>query len=292
MKRWAIGSIAFLATLAIGIVLVWPTLIEQETQQTILPSPNPEEITLLEPQEDSFVPEFRDLPNLEEVDYPQAGEHLIDLHQVDGVYRESEVMARTGQNWLVFADRDGKYFLEYSKAKVKRLSTTSYPGDEKDVILTFDKLGKTILAFRNFKPLRPGKVTTVYLRPTTDEIDRRNLPIGAMEDSYSQDFNLDDSWYTLRASKGIQKDGTKVGVLVMEHGDEKQVIDMTQHFPGESIIIGNLLWVGDLDNDRKLDVYLDRYDEKGGYGGYLFLSSEAESGKLVKLVATWGLAGC
>lgn len=298
MKRWAIASITFFAALLFVFVVadLWnqpgPTFGEPDSNgaPTIVVKDQTSEKS--KAPADDFNPEFYDLPNFEDVDYPQAGKHLIDLHQVDGVYRESEVIARNRQNWLVFGERNNHYLLEYSKAKVKRLSTTSYTGEENDVRLTFDTEAKPILAFRNFEPLRPSTITTIYLRPTTEEIDMRNLPIGAMEDGYSRDFNLHDSWYTLRVSKGIQKDGTKVGVLVLEHDDQKQVVDFTQYFEGEPVIIGDLLWVGDLDNDRKLDLYINRYNEKGGFGGFLFLSSEADAGKMVKLSATWGLAGC
>ena len=50
--------------------------------------------------------------------------------------------------------------------------------------------------------------------------------------------------------------------------------------------------MGDLDNDGKLDLYFDEFNEKGYFGVSLYLSSEAEKGKLVKVVATFGTAGC
>lgn len=239
-----------------------------------------------------FVPEFRDLPNADEIEWPEANTNLIDIFQIGGVYRESDVIAKTGEIWLTLFENKGDYSLNYSRAYVRRLKTTSYVGDDLDVLLTFDMPGVPILAVRNFKSLRPGKVNILYNRPSANELERRNLPIGAMEDGYKQVFNLDESWYALRVSKGVSKDGTYLGVLVLEHEKTKQVIYSTQYVPGEKIIIGDVFWVGDMDHDGKLDVYLDTYNEKGGAGSSLYLSSYAEPDKLVKLVAMFGVPGC
>ncbi len=293
MKRWLFGLLVFPPTLVIGYGLAQLFIFEQ--QSAIFESQHnvQQEIVKVVTSHPHFVPEFHDLPNLEDIDYPDWDDHrLIDVFQMGGVYRESEVIAKSGEKWLTLFEHNGSYELKHAKAKVKRLSTTSYAGDERDVRLTFDKPGVPIFAVRNFKSLRPGKITSLYNRPSLDEIDRRNLPIGSMEDGYKQDFNLNEEWYTLRVSKGIARDGTNLGLLVLENDKEKQVIYSTQFFPGENIIIGSLFWVGDLDRDGKLDVYFDPYDEKGGSGAYLYLSSAAEQGKLVKLVAVFGVAGC
>ena len=177
-------------------------------------------------------------------------------------------------------------------ANVKKLKTVSFTGDESDAKLTFDKPGKPIIAFRNFKYVNPGKVVTLYLHPAFEENGEQPLTSESMEEGYSREFDLNGTSYTLRVSKGVQKDGTKVGVLVLETNGVKQVIDTSFYNEGDKIIIGSLLWAGDLNNDGKLDIYIDQFDEKGGFGGYLFLSSAINDSDLVKLVAIWGLAGC
>ena len=72
-----------------------------------------------------------------------------------------------------------------------------------------------------------------------------------------------------------------------------QVIKQTYHVPSdERDIVGSLLWAGDLDGDGKLDLYFDEFNEKGFTATELHLSSLAKSGELVKLAASFGMAGC
>lgn len=279
-----IGSIAFFATFAIGAFLAWPQFMNSECGEA---PRQPEQVVANTPTND-FEAEFSGLPDLE-FDHPETND-LIDLIQVSNVYRESEVIASNGETWLTLFVQKGTYSLKYSKARVTRLSTSSYTGEENDVKLNFDGPGRPLLAFRNMKHLSPGKITTAYLRPTSDEISRRNLPIGPMEKGYSRDLSLGDTWYTLRVTKGLKSDGTKVYALVLETANEKQVIRTLSY--EQTAIFGDLLWAGDIDRDGKLDLYIDRFNEVGGSWTSLFLSSEADKGKLVKLAVEWGIQGC
>lgn len=108
-----------------------------------------------------------------------------------------------------------------------------------------------------------------------------------METGYKHDFNLNESWYTLRVATAVDNRGSKIAALVLEHEDKSQIV--TVNYDG---IIGNLLWIGDLDNDGKIDLYIDQFNEKGYNGVGLYLSTHAAPGKMVNLAATFGTAGC
>ena len=296
MKRLFLGFPVFLVAFLIGYALAPKDRIAfvnhpTPTEQTVRPETDALSIVPSAPLVD-FVPEFRDLPNYDDIAYPESTDSLIDVFETGGVYRESEVIAKSGETWLTLFELNGKYSLMSSKAKVQRKRTISYPGDEYDVRLTFDKPGMPIFAAKNLKALKSGPVTTVYHRPSWKEIDRRNLPIDSMKTGYKRQFSLNENWYTLRVSQAMSKDETKTGVLVLEYDGIAQVIAQNYHEPGYGEIIGDLLWVGDLDNDGKLDLYFDHFNEKGGFSVGLYLSSEADPGKLVKLAATFGTAGC
>jgi hypothetical protein len=54
-----------------------------------------------------------------------------------------------------------------------------------------------------------------------------------------------------------------------------------------------LFWVGDLNNDDKIDIFMDFWNyEKGCYLSGLFISSEAENGDLVKKLVYRAFGGC
>lgn len=242
--------------------------------------------------ETESLPEFTDLPNYEDIEFPAPEKKLIDVLETGAVYRQSEVIARTGETWLTLFENGRKYSLRNSRATVQRLRSTSYPGDEHDVRLKLDQPGTPIFAVKNLKTLKPGPVVTLYHRPSPKEIESRNLPIGAIESGFEQVFDLGKRTYTLRTGTGSMKDGRTVIVLVLEFENQSQAVAYNVHSPNDKGVIGNLMWVGDLDNDGKLDLYFDEYNEKGAFGVGLYLSSEADEGKLVKLAATFGMAGC
>jgi len=113
---------------------------------------------------------------------------------------------------------------------------------------------------------------------------------------YSEKFWLKDEEYTLRVAPGMTRNGTEANVLILETGETNQIVTFNSHFEDKNTkydTIGDLLWVGDLDGDGKLDFYFSDFGyEKGGFGSNLFLSSAAERGQLIKLVASFGIAGC
>jgi len=168
------------------------------------------------------------------------------------------------------------------------LKTNSWPGDELDAKLSFNVTGEPQLAFRNISGLKPGKMVTLF----RSHGDSNDFSL-QMADTFNVNFTLGNEYYTLRTSKGLTKDGTKVAVLVLESNDITQVIKQIYHSDrDDKDIIGNLLWAGDMDGDGKLDLYFDEFNEKGGTLTELHLSSQAESDDLVKKVADFGLAGC
>jgi len=269
----------------LGIGLLWSP-VSQETVVFVEMTPSiSSEQSLKLSDEKNNAPEFFNLPD--EIEYPDSTNSLVDVFETGNLYRESEVVAKSGETWLGLFGTNEKSSLISAKVQVKKLRTVSYPGDENDVRLKFDRPGIPILAVRNIKNLKPGTVTTLYHRPSREEIDRRNLPIGEMKIGYSSDFYLKGSLYTLRVSTGLRNNGDKAVVLVLEHDKQSQVI-----FYNYGDIIGDLFWVGDLDNDGKLDLYFDESNEKGYFGVGLYLSSQADPGKLVKQIASFGRAGC
>ncbi|MGH9947478.1 MAG: hypothetical protein ACRD6X_09775 [Pyrinomonadaceae bacterium] len=296
MKRWIFWSFVSVATFLVGTVLVYAYLTLTApifTAERVVE--NSVEIKAVEvdaKETNEFVPEFRDLDDYEILDYPEFPDNFIDLHNSGSLLRRSEMVGKNGQKWLVMTEVNDRYAIRPSVAKVRQLKSISYVGDENDARISFGLPGNPIFAFRGIANVKPGKVTTVYLRPTYDEIDRRNLPIEAMKTGFKRELNLHENWYTLRVSLGQTINGVTVGVLVLENNGVQQVVARNYGEPKWGTIIGDLLWAGDIDNDGKLDLYFDEFNEKGYFSGGLYLSSHSKGKELVRLVGLFGYAGC
>lgn len=297
MKHHMKGALVFILTLSVGLLSAIAGAGIQRAE--INPPIAAETLSLSEPDkapssliEKPSSAEFQELKSFSELDFPELPYNLIDVHNTDGVYREGDVVARSGEKWLTLFEMKGRYSMKLATADVKRTRSISYVGDEFDVRLKFDKPGSPIFAVREIESVKPGPVTTLYLRPTWGEIRRRNLPIGSMETGFKREFNLNENWYTLRVSAGKTTLGEPVGALVLENNGAKQVVATNYFVATDTTIIGELLWVGDLDNDGKLDLYFDEFNEKGYFSSGLYLSSNAKEGQLVGLVARFGFAGC
>ena len=179
MKHWIIASVASFATFMLGIGLACSSASQENVILTEpIPSISSEKSIKVSDNSDIAL-EFFNLPD--EIEYPESTNSLIDVFETGNPYRESEVVAKSGETWLGLFYQNEKSSLISTVVNVKKLRTISYPGDEHDVRLKFDHPGVPILAVRNIKNLKPGNVTTLYHRPSTEEIDRRNLPIGAMK---------------------------------------------------------------------------------------------------------------
>jgi len=295
MKRHLSGLIIYILTMSLGLCLGWffagAQPVESEAVIAIEKTPTTQ-VPAPVAKRTPFNAEFQGLARDDEIVYPQLDNDLIDVYNTEGIYRESEVVAKSGEKWLTLFETNGRYSMKWATAKVKKTTSISYPGDEFDVHLKFDKPGSPVFSVRNLTNVKPGPITSLYLRPTEEEIDKRNLPIDSMETGFKRGFYLNEKQYTLRVSTGETRTGEPVGVLVLEHDGVEQIIDRNYFDPDHGTIIGDLLWAGDLDNDGKLDLYFDSFNEKGAFWVGLYLSSHAEDGDLVKLVADFGTAGC
>lgn len=294
-----ICSVAFCVSLLFGTAAAWLLFVQSSSKvQVNAEPPRPALIAANQATPRvknirAFKPEFTDLPNLDDGYITPTGK-LIDLWVEDGLYRQSDVVAKNGESWLVLAKNGETFNLERATASVKKLKTGSWPGDENDAKLSFKASGKLIFAVRNIPSLSAGPIPTMYQQGIYEEdLNGEPKPSDEISDGYRREFVLESRNYVLRTSQGVTKDGTKAAVLVLEHGDTKQVIRSTYYFGEEDRdIIGTLLWVGDMDRDGKLDLYIDEFNEKGFTRTELYLSSRAGTNELVSMAATFGAAGC
>lgn len=131
--------------------------------------------------------------------------------------------------------------------------------------------------------LKPGTVKTVYRSPDVDmenELYHDGMTVG-----YRREFTLDDKAYVLRVASATPDNGSPISILILQRGEESQIIWFKSTHPADSDI-GELTWAGDLDGDGHLDLQVSSYARNGGQlESFLFLSSFATEGNMV------GIAG-
>ncbi len=250
------------------------------------------------PVVDDFVPEFVDLPNFGEGDETVTGAPQAKLIDISGFqspdeqwpsYSRDELDVRSGETWLGLYASKGQ--LQFASTKVSRSPRDGFigPGDQPYDWLKYERKGELIFLVNGVPQLKPGKVTTLFSSKHTH--DRVSL-----EGGYKGTFRLGDNNYVLRVTTGLQRDGGKVNVLMLESSGKTQTVTFNHYYKDHNTlynIIGDLIWAGDMDGDGKLDLYFSDYGfEKGGFGSHLYLSRPAADGKLVRRVAGFDSAGC
>lgn len=206
-----------------------------------------------------------------------------------GEYHGEEVSAKSGERWLaMYADKNGSY-LKKTKIKVDRVPDFMLDNNK-------EKTGKEVsvkdkenpLFLVNAKTLKEGKFETYFRGATFEEYDEETSPVTSMEKNLNQHYIIGGVDYTLRVAEVFNKRGEINSALILESGDIKQIL----HITNDSSSIGELFWVGDLDRDGKPDLYLSPWIKENNTVNSLFLSSEAEKGQIVKEVASLGTVGC
>ncbi len=196
---------------------------------------------------------------------------------------------KTGETWLGLFNENGKDFLRPTKVKISQ--TVEKINDFNWVEISVKNKITPLFLIKKSKNLKVGNVKTLF-HPKTWQETGEDVEFISMKNGFDEKFNLEGKEYTLRVEKALSEKQEPILVLLLETENKSQMI----HYIGfveEGGYTANLLWVGDLDDDGKLDLYMEFYDyEKGGYNTGLFLSSEAQKGKLVRKIEFSRLSAC
>ena len=236
-----------------------------------------------------FTPEIFGLQDFSDSNNFHESFTLVDVINHGRNYRSEEVIAKNGQIWLgLFKDKEN-FYLKNAKVKIFSDGESEFD-DQKYVSIKLKNKGVPLFLVKNAKNLKEGKVKTLFnAKSYEDEEIKEN--INTMYRKFFREYQIGEKKYTLHIKDALTKSGAKVIALVLEDGKTSQVITHGHYFDND--FLGDLLWVGDLDGDNKLDLYMNFNDwEKGYFSSSLFLSSEAKEGKLVKQVAGFWSAGC
>lgn len=209
-------------------------------------------------------------------------------------FHGDEITARSGETWLgLFEEKEG-FFLEPTKLKIRRVHDPIIDGYyEKE---STQKTGKSVFTDKNSEPvflvknakmLSQGSITTLYRyndeSENSDTIEIRN--------GFIKEFKIGEVSFTVKARKGKNEKQEDILALIIVNGNISQTIHSLNYFDAGDYL-GRLKWVGDLDRDGKPDFYFSLYIHDNIEYRNLFLSSQADRGKLVKQVAMFHTSGC
>lgn len=220
----------------------------------------------------------------------------IQLLEVGDGHRKEDVKAKSGEIWMGFYKGEDGYFLRSEKTKIYPTTKPNYIEDSKTIEVS--GRAEPIVLIGKAKNLRDGEVKTLFSPSSEDEIERLGRDDSLLKSGFVREFILGERKYTLRIKQGVSKTGDRLLALVLETGKKSQIVTYCPYFDESDYsnlqvesYLGHLVWVGDLDRDGKLDLYLDDNTFEKGYSRTLYLSSQAEKGELITVAANiW--AGC
>jgi hypothetical protein len=217
-----------------------------------------------------------------------------------GDFHGDEMPAKSSNGWLGLYKVGKKIMLLESSVRVELVHDAVVDEDDENA-----KTGKRVSVNHSTEPiflikgaamLKPGTVTTVlagekqlmgeeYLMRGKDLLNKTNFALKLA----NKEYNLKVIAKKRKANRlGIQEDAQ----LILTQGTTTQVLDVFGDDTEAMEPYWGVFWAGDLDNDGKLDLYIDVYWRYNTSQHILFLSSQAEQGKLVKSVAQIQTTGC
>jgi hypothetical protein len=219
-----------------------------------------------------------------------AGVRLVET----GGFHGSEVSALTGETWLGLYVSKGRSALVPSVLTVEPVHDAVV--DEEEGQMT----GKAVSVNRKTDPLflvsgadalKPGPVVTSHARELalTDTSDVRLTLAG-------EEYRLRVASKSRRGERAMFFDDAR---LVLSKGKVSQVIydlrgegELEEESGARETVEWKLLWAGDLDGDRRLDLYVQVSWHYNIAQRKLFLSTGAGAKRLVREAAEFSVTGC
>ena len=286
MKRRAIGSIAFTLSLGIGIWMGWLVLFNDPLYPAKETS-----VTLLAPLSDNglstqypnlsfpFVPEFTDL----ELDLSSAKAELqMEIPFGGRVDVCTSDPSKEQRKWLGLFKQKNQYVLERRTVSYGKLATSDFGSFAP---MTFKDSSSAVLLLSDRGSIKPGSVKTLFIEPRFSD-EKHSYPYKLVI-GFRSDFKLGSNTFVVRVAPVILKGGNPASALMIEHDHQAQAIWYSPYLDADGFM-GELDWVGDIDNDGRLDMKFSYYRQNGGQlESILFLSSFANEGKLLGIAASY-----
>lgn len=276
--------IVFLITFLIGYASVLPTKKASISIETpTLTQEKLPEISIEQTIEQQAATEIIDWQEEDESKF------TIKLLETGEGFHGDQIIGKSGEIWLGLFNEKSRYFLRSTKLKVRRVHDVVTDGEDKNIKtgkdVSVSGKNQPVFLLKNAKMLRDGEVKTVFINQSDEERE-------GLKNGYQRDFKFNSEFYSLRVENKISSEEYpgKGSKLILSHNGKEQILSYLKD--GCNDCFWYLYWAGDIDLDGKLDFYFDLSWHYNVIDRKLFLSSQAEKGKLVKQVANFWTNGC
>jgi hypothetical protein len=297
MRKLFLGLTFFITAFVLGYVTAHfylPRLFESNpTADTALPAsiPEPPVPASVDAPIATTIPSTSDqLETIDEVndmnvDVPPK--YPVKLLEIGEGYPDEQAKIKNGQKWLALFPENGDYVLRWTKIKV------SYPdaveSDDDPYLWQQVRVSgemQPVFMVRNAPILHAGTVVTVFRgldEAWSSKLFENGIDVSGsfttLSNGFYKNFCIGEESSIVAVQETQNREGKRVLALFLIKDDNRQVLFTDEGSYNRDL--GQLYWVGDLDQDGKVDIYCRLADGTNA----LFLSSQAEKGKLVKRVA-------
>lgn len=285
MKRWTVKLFAFSLSLVIGAAIasfglsIWRSVPPTQDINNNLSDPESTDSQAAR----VFEPEFFNIT------IPEAS-----TNELNAADLRSCKIDKT-KKWLALFKRNDRYTLERPQVAYGQWGQDAWGGF---FPLEFKEKEKSILVFNGTDSLTTGDVKTIFLAWNAwpfylDESQQSDLymPEFANEvknddlNGYRQTVMFEDTLYRFRIASATNSYGSRSNVFLIESNGLTQFI--LEHDTDQRTF-GDILWMGDLDNDSRLDLLFSYPPINGdGMTTILYVSSFASKGELFRPYATY-----
>lgn len=239
--------------------------------------------------------------------YPNTG---ILIHPI-GKFAGKDVIAKDGEKWFgLYPTNPGEFELVVSTVFLIPFRDHCMGDAENQATgreVRVDNVTAPLILIRGLDTLREGAIETCFFDREHKEYGRIVYP-GQVIDIRMKGNNQTDStrydMYTLHACGEAKPTNSPPNPIVMENyffqlcrihsfARDSPLHQNIISFPGFDLEgFPTVIWAGDVDRDGRLDLLLNSRTSYAADEYALFLSSQAEQGQLVKLVAKFLVPSC
>lgn len=204
---------------------------------------------------------------------------IIKILETGEGFHGDEIEAKSGETWLGLFKENDDYCLRSTKIKIRRVrdGVIDEIGEKTGKSVRVNGKHIPIFLVKNAELLKAGKIKTVFYNSSDEDST-------SLQNGFVRNYEINNYKYILRVEGEVNS-----SKLTLESGSKKQILFSLDRMRDAT---WNLIWVGDLDGDGKLDIYADLPTFYNFSERRLFLSSQPENDKLIKQVAVFHTSGC